>query len=190
MAKRDFSISVDVGYLDIGAIAELSDNRGMMYQSPQDRDQFFREAYTNPRSIPYGAALSHAKGVTLGIWGSEESLYADCVKIMAAEFQRIEVEHGIELTITEDELRDSMEFRRAYDIARAPKQAAIHNLARMLGDNSEELPYAEAMITREDVQGLKRLHHRVYTELRGSHSQKKERPAKDYDDYTGEDWRF
>lgn len=186
--RRDFSRSVDIEYLDIGAIVELTDNRGMMYQSVQDRDQFFREACSDPRTVPYGAALSHAKGVTIGIWGSEERLYADCVKIMAAEFQRIEVEHGVELTITEDELSNSREFRRAYGIARAPKQAAIHNLARMLGNNFEKLPHAEAMITREDVQSLKYLHHRVFMELRGGRPHKKEKQDKDYDDY--ENWKF
>ena len=106
MAKRDFSISVDIKYVNIGAIVELIDNRGMMYRSVEGRDQFFREACSNPRTVPYGAALSHAKATYLGVWSSEESLYADCVKIMAAEFQRIEVEHDVELTITEDELRN------------------------------------------------------------------------------------
>ena len=153
--------------VDISAVIELSDNRGVMFQTREDRDQFFRKVSLDSQRITYGAALSHAKATNLGIWGNDEALYADCVKIMAAEFRRIEADYDIELIITEDELRKSREFRRAYDMARAPKQAATHNLVRSLGANSRELSYAEAMITRTDIHDLRYLHQRIIDEVQG-----------------------
>lgn len=164
---------VDMEYIDIGAIVELSDNCGEMFESAEGRESFFRRVKLDPTSISYGAALSHAKGVNIGIWGRDDLLYKDCAKIMAAEFRRIEVEYDIKLGITEEELRNSQEFRKAYEMSRAPKQAATHNLVRSLGTNSERLPYAEAMITKKDVHDLGYLHNRIIDELRNQQRFKK-----------------
>ncbi|GEM_PF-6302844 len=159
--------SVDMRHLDLGALIELSDDRGMMFGDSQGRDSFFRMAELEPTSVPYGAALSHAKATNLGAWGNEGALYGDCARIMAVELRRLEAETGITFGIAEDELMRSLAFRQAYDVARAPKRASVNNLVRSLGSNSERLPLQAVTMGQAAADYLHDLPRRVILELRG-----------------------
>ncbi len=165
--KIPLRFSVDMKYLDLGAIVELNDDNGIMFETPEERGNFFNRAQQDPKSVPYGAALSHAKATDLGVWGKDDSLYADCVRLMAAELRRLEVETGQNFGITEEMLANSMEFRLAYAIVRTPKRAALNNLARSIGRNSESIPYQEVMIDRDVIERLSDLHRNVILELKG-----------------------
>ncbi len=137
-------IRIDLGPLDLTTIVELFDERGIMFDDQASRDRFFGYAEGNPIRVPYGAALSHAKSTNLGIWDSSDLLYKDCARIMVCELQRLLIESSNEEyipNITLERVIGSQSFRRAFDIVRQPKEAAMHNLVRGLGTNAERLPH-------------------------------------------------
>lgn len=165
--KEELRFSVAMAYLDFGALAELSDTWGCFYTTREGRDSFFARAEESPRYVPYGAALSQARAYPLGVWESKEALYQDCARMMTAELRRIEVESGARLGITAEEVAESRAFRQAFEIARAPKDDALHNLVRSLGTNADRLQYKVTRVDDATRAGLADLHRRVIMELRG-----------------------
>jgi hypothetical protein len=166
MSKRtDVRFMIDMKYLDTHAIRELSYNYGMMFGSKEDRKEFFRRVQYHPNDIPYGAALSHARATNLGVWGDNDALYKDCVRIMAAELCRLEFQLGRRLNITEEEIAQSRIFREAYNIMRMPKEAAINNLVRSLGRNSEDLPIEGVMMDRSTINNLHNLYNKLVNDI-------------------------
>lgn len=165
--ERELRFSVAMAYLDLEALAELSDTWGCFYTNREGRERFFARTEGSPTYVPYGAALSQARAYPLGVWDSKELLYEDCARIMAAELRRIEFEAKVKLGITAKEVEGSREFRQAFEIARAPKDDAIHNLVRSLGTNADRLPYKVTKVDDATRAGLANLHRRVIMELRG-----------------------
>lgn len=169
MNRDDLNLrfSVDMSYMDLGAVIELSNDSCMIFRTREEREHFFARIELDPRSVPYGAALLQARNTNLGFFGSEDLLYQDCAAIMVAEFRRLEYETGRILKITLQEIMESQEFRNAYEIVRAPKKAAINNFVRSLGTNSERLLLQEIIIDQDTITRLNHLHELVLSEVRG-----------------------
>lgn len=126
----------------------------MAFRTPEERNYFFKKAASFPDEISYGTALSHARGTNLGIWGDKQALYRDCAIIMAIELQRYQIERREEPTISAEDVSGSSTFREAYNAAREPKGAALHNLVRALGSNADRLEHRTVHSGPQRFEGL------------------------------------
>lgn len=159
-------LSVELSHTPLTSILELHNNYGMMYSTTQARSAFFERAKSEPRSVEYWSALSHARGTNVGLWGNDESLYQDCSQIMAYELQRAQMELGIRPDVIPKDVENSRSFREAYSQARTHKEAALHNLVRALGDNHTHMDHKQAKpLEGESRNQMKYLHVDVLVEL-------------------------
>ncbi|MCH8003822.1 MAG: hypothetical protein IH934_04265 [Nanoarchaeota archaeon] len=158
---------VGMKYIDIETLVELDSDRGMVFHDEYQQEEFFRRAEQDPSTVPYWAAVSHAKGTNLGIWGDDDGLYDDCAKIMEAELKRAETEHGLHFSITKDEIKRSEAFHEAYGFFRKPKEDSIHNLVRSLGYNQEHMDRQDTSVDLDILRGFQTLHTQIVRELRG-----------------------
>ncbi|MBI4095859.1 MAG: hypothetical protein HY438_03305 [DPANN group archaeon] len=168
--------------LDMSTLVEILDRSGMAFDNKLDRDAFLKEIQNDPISIYLGTALRHARGTFLGVWGDAEVLRHDCAEMMAAELCRYQAAKQLGLVpghetksqlskdnrlahprrefelrvFTPEEVLRSETFNRAYGIARAPKEAALHNFVRGLGNNASHMdfvtvPASRTLLTLYDV---------------------------------------
>ena len=182
--SNQFKMSITPTAFNLGDIAELYSDRGMLFHTPEARDDFFQRAKESPEHVPYGAALSHARGSNLGIWGNEERLYNDCSRIMALELQRLQHEirarephyrfvkqvsaryrKETDIEINEHDVARSPTFQAAFDLVRRPKEAAKHNFVRALGANSRHMDRMNGRISEHELGQSERLHVRMLAEI-------------------------
>ncbi len=65
----------------------------MFFTSPEERTEVLERIKSQPRLVPYGAAMDHAISTQLGIWGDVEGLTYDCAQILACELLRYVAEN-------------------------------------------------------------------------------------------------
>jgi len=160
--ENNIRFRFDAKPVDIGTFVELHLNGGMAFYDSEEKAAYFRRAAANPTSVDYGASLSHARATNLGIFGGSGALYEDCAKIMAAELQRFQIERGETPTVSYEQLSDSRIFRQAFQASREPKEAALHNLVRALGDNDGHM---DSKVVKTGPQVFRGLHDAVLEEI-------------------------
>ncbi len=157
---------VESSEMPYSAVLELDSDGGMLFSTPEGRETFFKRADNNPEYVNYWSALSHARGTNLGVFGSSDSLYRDCSRIMAYEIRRVQERLGITPDITGEEVEYSRFFRTAYNAAREPKKAALHNFVRSLGSNRQHMDEMKPqLLDQRASEQMQYLHFAVLVEL-------------------------
>ena len=124
----------------------------MQFTTDDERASYFE---MDCRHVEHGAAMEHAESTNLGIWGDTGRLMLDCAKIMQMELRKLAVDRGV---IAEQQIQgllfgdgaqrimESRIFQQAFERARQPNTAHIHNAVRGLGSNvSHMTPMNDAL---------------------------------------------
>lgn len=159
-----FRFDLDLDSLTAATWMELNYTCRMAFETEEQKKTFFQRAESDPTSVAYGTALSHARSI-IGLWLNEDLIYEDCARIMACELRRALIELKTQKNITAEEVMGSSVFREVYNVMRTPKKAAIHNLVRALGDNMTHMDYKRVQPEGDLQEKLRYLHPRVLIEL-------------------------
>lgn len=155
--RRPVGITVSIGEPD--EFAQAFDSlsaagSGMAFHNQHDRDAFFAAADADPSRVRFGTALEHARATNVGVWGREDLLREDCARIMKYELLNYIRRRKLPATLEQvpvEVIGDTLAFCDAFSAARAPLEAALHNLVRSLGGNAGHMERMEAQQDSVDL---------------------------------------
>lgn len=138
----------------------------MLFQSNDERSEFFSRAEHDLSMVNYGMAMDHAASTHTGVWGDTSRLEIDCARIMRLELMKFGAEKSVESAFDYNDIRHSAAFQMAWNKARSGPDSDTGAIMEVLGVRDHNMnrrlsPEAAAL-------DLTKVHETIYNELCGS----------------------
>ena len=112
------SLQVEIQYLD-GHVTQRRQYTNNMFDDFRTRNLFITAIRNDPRIVPFGASLGHARHAPSKVI---DHLFEDCATIMAAELGHNDTETGVSHNITPEEVARSDVFKIWYASITIPRR--------------------------------------------------------------------